>query len=95
MIRKKGRYKFDYNGRSFVWNFFQDVSVRIASVDKQFSVLYELIGNNCLVAVSGPEFIGIARTVRRPVWIVPPSVDRSDQPLFEKSWNGASIPTTR
>jgi hypothetical protein len=82
MIRKKGRYRFDYKGRQFVWYYAHDISLRIASVDKQFGVLYELIGNNRLVAVSGPEFIGITKTVKRPVWIVPPQFSRPIGPAL-------------
>ena len=71
-IRTKGRAPFDYNGRKFVWHVTDEVLLRIASVDKQFSVAYELVGTNRLLAVGGPEFIGIPKTVRRPAWIVPP-----------------------
>ena len=70
-IRTKGRAKFNYNGRNFVWYTSQMVLLRIASVDKQFSVGYELLGNNRLLVVSGPEFLGIDKTIR-PAWIVPP-----------------------
>ncbi len=71
-IRTKGRAPFDYNGRKFVWHVTDEVLLRIASVDKQFSVAYELVGTNRLLGVGGPEFIGIPKTVRRPAWIVPP-----------------------
>ena len=71
-IRTKGRASFDYNGRAFVWHVADEVLLRIASTDKQFSVAYELVGNNRLLAVGGPEFIGIPKTSSRPAWIVPP-----------------------
>ena len=71
-IRTKGRVRFDYNGRPFVWHVADEVVLRIASADKHFSVAYELIGNNPLLAVGGPEFVGIAKSVSRPAWIVPP-----------------------
>ena len=71
-IRTKGRASFDYNGRAFVWHVADEFLLRIASTDKQFSVAYELVGNNRLLAVGGPEFIGIPKTVSRPTWIVPP-----------------------
>ena len=70
-IRTKGRANFHYNGRDFVWHVANDVLLRISSNDKQFSVAYELIGNNRLLWIIGPEFIGIPITVRRPVLIVP------------------------
>lgn len=50
-IRTKGRAPFDYNGRKFVWHVTDEVLLRIASVDKQFSVAYELVGTNRLLAV--------------------------------------------
>lgn len=71
-IRKKGRAQFNYNGRQFVWYVHREIYLRIASVDKQFSVTYELIGNTPLMGVTGPEFIGLPNTVRRPALIVPP-----------------------
>lgn len=71
-IRTKGRAPFDYNGRAFVWHVADDVLLRIASADKQFSVAYELLGSNRLLSVGGPEFIGLPNTVTRPAWIVPP-----------------------
>lgn len=73
MIRTKGRNKFDHHGRSFVWYVKDDCLLCIASSDKRFSVWYELIGNQPLMSVSGQEFIGIARSVKRPAWIVPPN----------------------
>jgi hypothetical protein len=72
MIRTKGRRRFDYNGRPFVWFIARDVELRIASVDKRFVVMYELIGNHPLMSISGQEFIGIPLAARRPVWIVAP-----------------------
>lgn len=71
-IRTKGRSPFHYNGRDFVWHVSEDVLLRIASVDKQFSVAYEIVGNHRLLAVGGPEFIGLPNTAKRPAWIVPP-----------------------
>ena len=73
-IRTKGRASFDYNGRAFVWHVVDDCVLRIASADKQFSIGYDLIGHKRLMAVAGPEFIGIPKTVRRPAWIVPPEL---------------------
>jgi hypothetical protein len=77
MIRTKGRNQFDYHGRAFVWRIAREIELRIASADKQFAVMWELIGNRPLMAVIGPEFLGIEPTVRRPAWIVPPTFHRS------------------
>ncbi|HEY1068596.1 MAG TPA: hypothetical protein VGE52_20900 [Pirellulales bacterium] len=77
MIRTKGRNRFDYHGRGFVWHVAREVELRIASTDKSFAVMYELIGGRPLIAVSGPEFPGIPATLKRPTWIVPPSFSHS------------------
>ncbi len=71
-IRTKGRRPFDFNGRSFVWHLPDEVYMRIASTDKQFSVLYELIGSEPLLGVSSHGFIGVPDSAPRPMWIVPP-----------------------
>jgi len=74
-IRTKGRAKFDYNGRPFVWWVDADTYLRIASTDKQFVVsylLYDPDNAGPLLAVLGPEFPGIDRSEPRPVWFVPP-----------------------
>jgi hypothetical protein len=76
VIRTKGRRRFTYNGRRFVWYIARDIKLRIASNDKQFAVMYELIGNSPLFAVSGPEFLGVPATIKRPVWLVPPRFTR-------------------
>ena len=70
MIRTKGRNRFDYNGRSFVWYVAREIELHIASEDKRFVVMLELIGNQPLLSVSGQEFLGIPPTVNRPAWIV-------------------------
>ena len=72
MIRTKGRNRFDYNGRDFVWHIAREVELRIASTDKQFVVMYELIGDHPRLSVSGPEFLGVPPTLNRPVWLIPP-----------------------
>ena len=72
VIRTKGRSRFSYNGRPFVWYVLDETQLRIASADKHFVVAFELIGNGPLLSVSGPEFLGISPSVKRPVWIVPP-----------------------
>lgn len=74
-IRTKGRAKFDYDGRRFVWWVDSDIYLRIASADKQFVVstpLHDLDSVGPLLAVLGPEFPGVSRTESRPVWFVPP-----------------------
>lgn len=77
LIRTKGRNRFDYNGRDFVWYIAHEVELRIASTDKQFAIMYELVGNGPLISVSGPEFPGVPASVKRPVWLVPPGFRRS------------------
>lgn len=72
--RRKGRAPFDFEGRTFVWHVADDVLLRISSLDKQFSVAYELIGSQPLLAIQGPEFLGVPRSVQRPAWIVPPDL---------------------
>jgi hypothetical protein len=74
-IRVKGRAKFDYRGRQFVWWVDNDTYLRIASADKQFVVAYLLFDPNFigpLLAVHGPEFPGVSRKESRPSWFVPP-----------------------
>lgn len=76
-VRKKGRAKFEYAGRTFVW--WVDNSewfIRIASDDKSFVVAYlrcgvpDLVGG--LLAVHGPEFDGVTAAEPRPIWLVVP-----------------------
>ena len=74
-IRTKGRAKFDYCGRQFVWWVDNETHLRIASADKQFVVSYLLYDPESvgpLLAVHGPEFPGVSSTGSRPVWFVPP-----------------------
>ena len=77
MIRTKNRNQFDYNGRPFVWYIARDSELRIASADKRFVVMYELIGNRRLISVAGQEFIGILPSVKRPAWLVAPQFRQS------------------
>ena len=76
VIRTKGRSRFDYNGRNFVWHIARDVELRIASTDKKFVVMYELIGSRPLMSVSGAEFVGVQPAAKRPLWLVPPHFNR-------------------
>jgi hypothetical protein len=78
VIRTKGRNRFDYNGRPFIWYVVREAELRIASSDKRFVVMLELIGHNPLMSVSGQEFLGIPSSVKRPTWIVSP---RFNQPI--------------
>ncbi|WP_186775679.1 hypothetical protein [Rubripirellula tenax] len=71
-IRKKGRAKFDFKGRPFVWWIEGDVHLRIASDDKQFIVGYLLIGDSSLLVVHGLEFPGIQNSERPLRLWVPP-----------------------
>ena len=72
--RTKGRAKFDFRGRPFVWWIENDKFLRIASGDKKFVIAY-LIGTDPdepVVEVIGPEFAEIERTEPRPLWFVAP-----------------------
>lgn len=71
-IRTKGRRRFDFNGRPFVWFVKDDVYLRIASGDKRFSVIFELVGKQPLLGVSSHGFPGIPDAIARPAWIIPP-----------------------
>ena len=74
-IRRKGRARFDYHGRQFVWWVDNDTYLRIASADKQFVVAYLLFDPDSvgpLLAVHGPEFPGVSNKDSRPVLLVPP-----------------------
>ena len=76
-IRRKGRTKFDYHGRQFVWWVDNDTYLRIASADKQFVVAYLLFDPNStgpLLAVHGQEFPGVSSKESRPAWFVLPKL---------------------
>src|SRR5687767_3965103 len=70
-IRTKGRAKFDFGGRAFVWYIEGGKYVRIASADKRFSVSYSWAFPTA-VKVSGPEFAGLPVGRGRPAYLVPP-----------------------
>ena len=75
--RTKGRAKFDFRGRPFVWWVDGDYWLRVSSLDKKFVVAYALglvADSPPVVAVSGAEFPGIDRRERRPVWLVAPEL---------------------
>ena len=74
--RKKGRVKFDFNGRPFVWWIDNVTFLRIASDDKRFVVGNLLIDRLDLLAVHGPEFPQLDDS-SRPAWFVMPDLDTS------------------
>jgi hypothetical protein len=72
VIRTKGRNRFNYNGRPFVWYVADETQLRIASMDKRFVVMFELIGKQPLMSISRHEFPGIPPSHPLPIWIVSP-----------------------
>ena len=76
-VRKKGRTTFSHSGRDFVWWVDKnDTYIRVASTDKAMVVAYLIndvpddVGG--VLCVHGPEFPGISKTERRPIWLVVP-----------------------
>jgi hypothetical protein len=68
--RTKGRAKFDFRGRAFVWWVDGDCYLRIASADKKFVIAFPLGGSGPpAVAVIGQEFLGVEPAVPHPVWL--------------------------
>jgi hypothetical protein len=63
-VRTKGRAKFDFHGRQFVWYVAEDRYLRIASADKKYCVSYawDYPGN---LKVYGTEFPGLDASERR------------------------------
>jgi hypothetical protein len=72
-VRKKGRSVVEVNGRRFVWWVHDDREVRIASEDKRFVISYHW-SDPPKLAVSGPDFPGIERSEKHPVWLAPPAI---------------------
>ena len=71
--RTKGRAKFDFRGRPFVWWVDGDFWLRIASLDKRFVVSYSLgraAGQPPILAVHGHEFPGLEPSESRPIYVV-------------------------
>lgn len=69
--RTRGRAKFDFNGRQFVWWIDGDYWLRIASADKRFVVAFALgraSDQVPILAVHGPEFLGLPPAPRLPTW---------------------------
>lgn len=75
--RTKGRAKFDFHGRPFVWWIDGDRYLRINSLDKKFVVAVGLISDDefSLVEVIGQEFPGIDPHESRPVRLKGPRTD--------------------
>jgi len=70
--RRKGRAKFDFRGRSFVWWVDGDCWLRIASLDKSFVVAYALgraSDQPPILTVNGHEFPGLEPTDLRPTYL--------------------------
>ena len=65
--RTRGRAKFDFKGRPFVWWIDGDYWLRIASADKCFVVAFALgraSDQVPILAVHGPEFLGLPSAPR-------------------------------
>jgi hypothetical protein len=75
--RTKGRAKFDFRGRPFLWWVDRDRYLRITSLDKKFVIAF-LIGTEPdepqVVEVIGSEFPGVDRSDPRPLWFVAPAL---------------------
>jgi hypothetical protein len=72
--RTKGRAKFDFHGRTFLWWVDDDRYLRILSLDKKF-VVAALIATTAgvpIIEVIGSEFPGIDPKERRPIRLIGP-----------------------
>src|SRR5262249_58146236 len=70
--RTKGRAKFDFRGRPFVWWVDGDFWLRIASLDKRFVVAYALgraSDQPPILTVHGHEFPGLEPSEPRPIYL--------------------------
>ena len=77
-IRKKGRVKFTFGDRLFVWWIDNDTYLRIASDDKRFVVGFFLFDRLNLLAVHGPDFPGL-ETSARPAWFLLPNLNSTSE----------------
>lgn len=80
--RTKGRAKFDFRGRAFVWRVDGDRWLRINSVDKKFVIAFPIgraIDMPPVIEVIGQEFLGIDRSERRPIRLIVP--EPSGEPM--------------
>src|SRR5687768_3187667 len=74
--RTKGRAKFNFHGRPFLWWVDGDRFLRITSLDKKFVIAYPMgtePGDPAVVQGIGSEFPGVS-SERRPLWFVAPSL---------------------
>src|SRR5687768_17262599 len=75
--RTKGRARFDFRGRAFVWCGNRAYRLRVSSLDKKFviaSALWRAADTPPVVGVRGFEFPGIDRNQPLPVWLVAPEL---------------------
>jgi hypothetical protein len=71
--RTKGRARFGFRGRKFLWWVDGDRYLRITSLDKKFTIAYAMEpGQPAVVEVRGPEFPGIEASERRPLRFAAP-----------------------
>ena len=73
--RTKGRAKFDFRGRAFVWWVDGDYWLRIASLDKKFAVAFALgraPDQSPILTIHGNEFPGLESSGARPVYLIVP-----------------------
>ena len=75
--RTKGRAKFDFHARPFLWWVDGDRYLRITSLDKKFIIAYPM-GTEpeapAVIEVIGPEFPGVESSEERPLWFVAPTL---------------------
>ena len=73
--RTKGRAKFDFRGRAFLWWVDRDWYLRILSLDKKFIIavpLGALPEESSVIEVIGPEFPGLDPAEARPIHLIGP-----------------------
>ena len=71
--RTKGRAKFDFRGRPFMWWVDRDYWLRIASIDKRFVIAFALgrvVDQPPILVVYGQEFLGLLPSEPRPVFLI-------------------------
>jgi hypothetical protein len=81
--RTKGRAKFDFRGRPFVWWVDADRYLRISSLDKRFIIAAPMgtaIDMPPVIEVIGQEFPGLDPSERRPIRLVVPESDSGECP---------------
>src|SRR3954463_15576862 len=75
--RTKGRAKFDFHGRPFLWWVDGDRYLRITSLDKRFVIAYPIGTEShapAVVEVIGSEFPGVEGSKGRPLWFIAPAL---------------------